>query len=284
MREVDAADVSRLISELCVTANLVLRPDVRRALQRALSIEKSPRGREVLAQILENAEVAERERLPLCQDTGYFTVFIEMGKEVHLAGGGLQEAADEGVRRAQSEAKLRASVVNDVCFSRANTGDNTPAQLHLRLVEGEEFSVTVMPKGGGSDNASRVAMLPVSDGLEGVERFVLETIRASAADACPPVVVGVGVGSGFDGVGLLAKEALLRSVGEANPDPRLAEVEERLLNASNSSGIGPGGLGGNVTSLAVHIETAPCHMASLPVAVNLSCHVLRSARASLERR
>ncbi|RJQ54475.1 MAG: fumarate hydratase [Actinobacteria bacterium] len=282
MRDVHLADLTELVSRLSIESNINLREDVRCALEGAVESERSERGREVIEQILQNARAAERERIPLCQDTGYVTAFLEIGREIRIVGASsLREAVDEGVRRGYERGNLRASVVDDVCFERTNTGDNTPAAIHVELVEGDGFSVTMFPKGAGSDNASRLGMLGVAEGVDGAESFVADAVVASAANACPPVIVGVGIGSSFDGVALLAKKALLRTVGRSHPDARVAGLERRVLERVNRSGVGPGGLGGTVTALAVHVETAPCHMASFPVAVNLSCHVLRSASGRL---
>ncbi len=281
MREIGVAEISRAVSRLCIEANTTPRPDVLAALKRAAADEESEIGRDVIDQILANAELAASEKIPICQDTGYVTVFLEVGSGVRLVGGELAEAIDEGVRQGYRAGNLRKSVVTDVCFARTNTGDNTPAIHHVEIVAGDHVRVTVMPKGAGSDNAGALTMLKVSEGLPVAEQFAVAAVEAAGPDACPPVVVGIGIGSSFDGVGLLAKRALLREVGSQNPDPRLAEVERRILERINGSGIGPGGTGGRVTALGIAVETAPCHMASFPVAVNVSCHVLRSASAEL---
>lgn len=281
MRDVDVRDVSRVVSGLCVEANTAIRADVLEALRLAAEKEESEIGRDVIEQLLANAQIAAAEHVPMCQDTGYVSVFLSVGQEVRFVGGGLTEAIDEGVRRGHLDGYLRASIVDDVCFDRRNTGDNTPAMLHTEIVTGDRLRVSVMPKGAGSDNAGALTMLKVSEGLKVAEEFAVCSVEAGGPEACPPVVVGIGIGSSFDGVGLLAKKALLRTVGSKNEDPRLAEVERRILTKINESGIGPGGMGGRVTALGVAIETAPCHMASFPVAVNISCHVLRSASAEL---
>lgn len=281
MREIHVDEVCRAVSRLCIEANTTPRPDVLAALKRAAADEESEIGRDVIDQILANAELAAGEKIPICQDTGYVTVFLEVGRGVCFVGGELAEAIDEGVRQGYRAGNLRKSVVTDVCFARTNTGDNTPAIHHVDIVAGEGVRVTVMPKGAGSDNAGALAMLKVSEGLPVAEQFAAAAVEAASPDACPPVVVGIGIGSSFDGVALLAKKALLREVGSQNPDARLADVERRILERVNASGIGPGGTGGRVTALGVSVETAPCHMASFPVAVNVSCHVLRSASAEL---
>ncbi len=254
-----------------------LRPDALAAMQRAALTERSPRGRAVLEQLLDNACLAERDLMPLCQDTGTVWVHVELGADECVCGD-LQTAVDGAVRAAYRDAGLRMSLVGDALLDRDNTRDNTPAFVDVApgARPGTGGTVHVMLKGGGSDNASRVEMLPPSAGFEGVKRVVLEAVEAKASGACPPLVVGVGVGATFDKVGGLAKKALLRDVGSSPSDPRIAGLEAELLAAVNATGIGPGGLGGDTTALAVHIATAPCHIASLPVAVNLGCSAVRS--------
>lgn len=281
MREVDVAQLVRAVSRLCIEANTQLRPDVLAALRGAALEEESEIGRDAIDQMLANAEIASSERIPICQDTGYATVFVELGQDVCLVGGDYADAVEEGVRQGYSAGNLRASIVRDVCFERVNTGDNTPPIVHTELVPGDTLRVTVVPKGAGSDNASALTMLKVSEGLRVAEDFAVHSVEAAGPDSCPPLIVGVGIGSSHDAVGLLAKKTLLRPVGSPHPDERIAAVERRILRKVNASGIGPAGLGGRVTALAVHVETAPCHMASFPVAVNISCHVLRSASAEL---
>jgi tartrate/fumarate subfamily iron-sulfur-dependent hydro-lyase alpha chain len=255
-----------------------LRPDFLDALRAAAMRERSPRGRAVLAQLLENALIAQRDHVPVCQDTGTVWVRIELGAEECVCGD-VQAAVDAAVSEAYRDAKLRMSVVRDALFDRTNTGDNTPAFIDIALGArpGTGATVHVMLKGGGSDNASRVEMLSPGAGVAGVKRIVLETIEARATGACPPLLVGVGVGATFDKVGGLAKKALLRTIGTPPSVPRLAELEAELLAAVNGTGIGPAGLGGDTTALAVHVATAPCHIAALPVAVNLGCSAVRSA-------
>ena len=255
-----------------------LRPDALAAMRAAAQRERSPRGRAVLEQLLDNACLAERDSMPLCQDTGTVWVRVELGAEECVCGD-LQAAVDLAVAEAYRDANLRMSVVRDALLDRTNTQDNTPAFVDIALGArpGTGATVHVMLKGGGSDNASRIEMLPPSAGFEGVRRVVLETVEAKASGACPPLLIGVGVGATFDKVGGLAKKALLREIGTAPTDPRLAELEAELLAAVNATGIGPGGLGGDTTALAVHIATAPCHIAALPVAVNLGCSAVRSA-------
>jgi fumarate hydratase subunit alpha len=255
-----------------------LRPDVLAALEAASATERSPRAKAVLAQLIENAQIAETDRVPLCQDTGTVWVRVELGAD-ECVYGDLQAAIDGAVAEAYRDAKLRMSVVRDALLDRTNTADNTPAFVEIALGArpGTGATVHVMLKGGGSDNASRIVMLAPGAGIEGVKRFVLDTVEARATGACPPLLVGVGVGATFDKVGGLAKKALLRAIGTPPSDPRLAEAEAELLSAINGSGIGPAGLGGDTTALGVHIVTAPCHIAALPVAVNMGCSAVRSA-------
>jgi tartrate/fumarate subfamily iron-sulfur-dependent hydro-lyase alpha chain len=271
--------IAAAVYEAIVTAATTLRPDVVVALERAAGTEISPRGRSVLAQLLENARIAATDSVPLCQDTGTVWVRVELGAD-EAVGGDLQAAVDAAVASTFRDRALRMSVVRDALLDRANTGDNTPAFLELVSRPGAGARVDVMLKGGGSDNASVVAMLDPAAGIEGVREVVLAAVRAKGASACPPLLIGVGVGSTFDRVGALAKHALLRPVGSAG-DERLGTFEADLLEAVNATGIGPGGLGGSTTALAVHVETAPCHIAALPVAVNLGCCAVRSASVEL---
>ncbi|MDO9176668.1 MAG: fumarate hydratase [Actinomycetota bacterium] len=255
-----------------------LRPDMLAAMQSAQATERSPRAKAVLAQLIENAQIAADDRVPLCQDTGTVWVRVELGAD-ECVSGDLQAAIDVAVAEAYRDAKLRMSVVRDALLDRSNTADNTPAFVEIAMGArpGTGATVHVMLKGGGSDNASRIEMLAPGAGIEGVKRFVLETVEARATGACPPLLVGVGVGATFDKVGGLAKKALLRAIGTPPSDPRLAQLEAELLSAINDSGIGPAGLGGDTTALGVHIVTAPCHIAALPVAVNMGCSAVRSA-------
>lgn len=278
MRELPAGDVTALVSQLYQNANFDLPADVVGALERALSRERSSHGRDVLEALLANAEIAGRERVPLCQDTGAAVVFVELGKQVLITGASLQQAVNNGIADACSEGRLRASMVADPCFERRNTGDNTPAVLHIELVEGDGVAVTVLPKGAGSENMSRMAMLKPHDGPQGLVDLALETVELGGANACPPIFLGIGVGGTMDRAAYLGKKALLRNAGEANVDPRLAELEQRVMEAVNSLGIGPAGLGGSETCLGVAIEDYPCHIASLPVAITLQCNAARRAR------
>ena len=281
MREIAVSEVTALVSRLYQEANFVLPPDVVAALQAGLEREESPLGREVIETLIKNADIAARERVPLCQDTGLAVVFAEIGQDVRFTGGSFAAAVDAGVAQAWKEGYLRASVAAHPCFDRANTGDNTPAMLHTDLVEGDGVTITVLPKGGGSENMSRLAMLKPADGIAGVIDFVVETVELAGGNPCPPIFLGVGVGGTMDRVALLSKKALLRPAASPNPDERLARIESEILERVNALGIGPGGFGGTVTCLGVALEEDPCHIASLPVAVNIQCNSARRAAGSL---
>ena len=279
MREIKAAAVAEAVAALCIQANAHLPADVEAALAAARAAEPWPLAKHTLGLLEKNLEMADQCALPICQDTGMAVVFAEVGQEVHIDGD-FEAAVNEGVRRGYGEGYLRKSIVGDP-LRRVNTGDNTPAALHLRLVPGGKLKLTVAPKGFGSENMSRLAMLRPADGVEGVERFVLETVRLAGPNPCPPMVLGVGIGGSFDGVALLAKQALLRPLDKPNPDEYYAKLEKKLLAAVNELGIGPQGFGGKTTALGLAIETAPTHVAGLPVAVNVSCHATRRASAEL---
>ncbi|NPV54386.1 MAG: fumarate hydratase [Firmicutes bacterium] len=274
MREIHVSEIIEAVRALCIEANCSIGDDVMGALDTALEIEESEQGREAIRQVIENNRIARDALIPSCQDTGLAVVFVELGQEVHIAGGLLYDAINEGVRRGYSEGYLRKSVVRDP-LRRENTGDNTPAFIHLSLVPGDRLTIMVAPKGAGSENMSRVAMLSPSAGEDGVKDFVVETVRLAGPNPCPPVVVGVGIGGAFEVAAFLAKRALLRPLGEKNREPFYARMEDELLGMINDLGIGPQGFGGRVTALGVHIEVMPCHIASLPVAVNLNCHASR---------
>jgi len=280
MREIPAELVATEVARLCQEANYTLGAEMLSALQAAKQQEQSPLGQEILGLLLENAQVAADRRLPLCQDTGLAVVFVEIGQEVQIIGGGLTEAINRGVRQGYREGYLRCSVVSPL-EPRVNTGDNTPAVIWYDLVPGSRLRIVVMPKGGGSENMGAAVMLEPSAGQAGVCRFVLETVDRAGANPCPPLVVGVGIGGNLEKAAYLAKHALLRPLGNAHPDPAIARLERELLAEINCLGIGPQGLGGRVTALAVHIETVPTHIASLPVAVNLSCHCFRHREVEL---
>ncbi len=273
MREIHVQQVTEAVSRLFMEANFFLGEDVLTALRRAKEQEESPAAREVLAELLENAAIAREEQVPMCQDTGLAVVFVELGQEVRIEGGYLYEAIQEGVRRGYREGYLRKSACHP--FTRANTGDNTPAIIHLDLVPGERLRIVAVPKGGGSENMSGVAMLTPAVGRKGVADFVIERVRESGSNPCPPIVIGVGIGGTFEKAAILAKKALLRPLGSVHPDREVAALEEEILRRVNENGIGPQGYGGRTTALGVHIEMMPCHIASLPVAVNIQCHAAR---------
>ncbi len=280
MREISAAQITGTIAAMCKRANITLAPGVEEALMAARAVEKYPPARRTLDVLLANIDASRNTDLPLCQDTGLACVFLSLGQDVHVTGGSLSAAVNEGVRRGYAEGYLRKSAVADP-LRRQNTGDNTPALLHVDIVPGDGLAITLAPKGFGSENMSRLAMLKPSDGEEGVRRFIVETVRLAGANPCPPVVVGVGVGGSFDQAPLLAKKALLRPVGAPNPDEYYAEMEQALLTEINALGIGPAGFGGKTTALGVAIEAAPTHIAGLPVAVNMCCHAARVATETL---
>jgi fumarate hydratase subunit alpha len=279
MRVIKADLLADTVRALFIEANRSLPEDARSCLQRAEKAETGPLAQNILKRIIANYELAASRGMPICQDTGMACVFIDVGQDARIEGN-LAAAVDEGVRRGCAEGYLRASIVGDP-LKRVNTGDNTPALLSVDIVPGERVSVTVAPKGAGSENMSAIRMLSPGDGAEGVERFVLETVEKAGANPCPPIVVGIGLGGSFDKAALISKKALLRPLGHPHPDPYYAAMERRLLEKINNSGIGPQGLGGKTTALAVAVETMPCHIASLPCAVNLNCHVARHKTAVL---
>ena len=273
MREISAGAVADTVARLCVQANTCLPQDVTDGIAAARAAEDWPPAREILDRIVENGEIGGG--FPICQDTGMACVFLEVGQELHIAGD-LAQAVDEGVRRGYAQGYLRKSVVSDP-LERVNSGDNTPAMLYTDLVPGDRLAITVAPKGFGSENMSRIAMLKPSDGVEGVKDFIVDTVEQAGPNPCPPIVVGVGLGGTFDKCALLAKKALLRELGVPSPLPFYADLERELLDRINALGIGPQGFGGRTTALAVHIETLPTHIAGLPCAVNINCHVARHA-------
>ncbi|TET67717.1 MAG: fumarate hydratase [Candidatus Zixiibacteriota bacterium] len=274
MRELQTKEITSAVKRLCMEANYYLGEDVLNAIKEGLKKEESPLGKDILQQIVENAEIAAKEEVPICQDTGFAVIFVELGQEVRVVDGDFNEAINEGVRQGYTDGYLRKSIVEDP-IRRKNTGDNTPAVIHLEMVPGDKIRIIVAPKGGGSENMSEVKMMKPADGVEGLKRFVVERVEKSGGNPCPPVVVGVGVGGTFEKCAFLAKKALLREVGSKHPDPYYAELEAELLEKINRSGVGPQGLGGRTTALAVHIEAHPCHIASYPAAVNLNCHAAR---------
>ncbi len=274
-RKIDTGELTRAIKDLCIEACIVLGEDMKRALTDAKAKEESEVGRAVFDQLIDNARIAEEQRLPLCQDTGTAVVFLEIGQDVRLTGGSLSDAVQEGVRRGYCEGFLRKSIVKNAYTSPENTRDNTPAILHTDIVPGDRVKITVLPKGGGSENMSRICMMKPADGMEGAGNFVVETVRQAGANPCPPIIVGIGLGGTFDYVAYLAKRALLRRIGERNPDPEIARYEKEWLDRINGLGIGPAGLGGRITALELFIEAFPRHIASYPVAVNIQCHAAR---------
>ncbi len=275
MREINVAEISKAVEKLCIESNYYLPLDVKNALQDALEKEESPLAREIIEDIIKNQEIARTKNVPICQDTGFAVVFLELGQEVRLIGGDLNEAIDEGVRRGYINGYLRKSIVDDPFMLRKNTGDNTPAIIHTKIVPGDKVKLIFAPKGGGSENMSALAMLKPSDGIKGIKKFVIETVEKAGSNPCPPIVVGIGIGGTIEKTTLIAKQALLRAVGEHNSNPDIAKLEEELLIEINKLGIGPQGFGGSTTALAVNIETFPAHIASMPVAINLQCHVAR---------
>ncbi|MCT4620719.1 MAG: fumarate hydratase [Marinisporobacter sp.] len=274
MREIDVKDIENIVRDLCIKANLYLGEDVISAFEEAEKKEASPVGKEIIKNLIKNAEIAKNEEMPICQDTGMAVFFVEVGQDVQLVGGNITEAINEGVRRGYKDGYLRKSVVKDPLI-RENTKDNTPAIIYYDIVPGENIKITFAPKGFGSENMSKTKMLKPSDGMKGVIDFVTETVMNAGPNPCPPIVVGVGIGGTMDKAAVLAKKALTRSIGSHSEKEHLREIEEMLIRKINNLGIGPQGLGGNTTALAVHVESFPTHIAGLPVAVNINCHAAR---------
>ena len=274
MRKVDVIEITKNVKEMCIEANHFLSEDMKKVFEQAVQKEKAPLGRQVLNQLKENLEIAGAEMIPICQDTGMAVIFMKVGQEVHFEGGNLTEAVNEGVRQGYVDGYLRKSVVKDPIY-RDNTKDNTPAVIHYEIVEGDQVDITVAPKGFGSENMSRIFMLKPADGIEGVKESILTAVKDAGPNACPPMVIGVGIGGTFEKCAVMAKHALTRDLEEESPVPYVRELEKEMLKKINSLGIGPGGLGGTVTALAVNIETYPTHIAGLPMAVNICCHVNR---------
>ncbi len=280
MREISTQDIIQAVSQMCIEANCILNDDVYNAIEKARETEQSPIGQKILSDIVKNANLAKEKNMPICQDTGMAIIFVEIGQEVHITGGGLTAAINEGVRKGYQEGYLRKSVVSDP-LERVNTKDNTPAIIHYDIVEGDSFKITVAPKGFGSENMSRVYMLKPSDGIEGVKKAILQTVDEAGSNPCPPMVVGVGIGGSFEKVAYLAKKALLRPIGSHSDKPHIKALEEELYEKINRLGIGPQGLGGTTTAVGINIETFPTHIAALPLAINISCHVTRHAERNL---
>ena len=280
MRDVHVSAFVVAGKKLCIDANIELEPNMLRAFDRALSTERSPAGKQVLQILKDNAQMARPRRIPYCQDTGFVVCFVELGQDVHVTGGGLYDAINEGVRQGYTQGYLRASIVRSP-FDRVNTGDNTPAVIHVDVVPGAALRIQIMAKGGGCENRSKYTMLTPAAGIDGVKDFVIECVRTAGPDACPPLVLGVGLRGTFEKAAILSKRALFREVGSVNPDPTLDALEKELLARANRLGIGPQGYGGDTTSLGIHVLTYPCHITSLPVAVTVECHAHRHKEATL---
>ena len=280
MRDVHVSAIADAVKKLCMEANVSLEPDVLRAFDRALGTERSPAGKQVLQILKDNAELARTRRIPYCQDTGMVVCFVELGQEVHVTGGALEDAINEGVRQGYREGYLRASIVKSP-FDRVNTGDNTPAVIHTEVAPGATLKVMIMAKGGGCENRSKYTMLTPAAGLPAVKDFIIECVKTAGPDACPPLILGVGIGGTFEKSAILSKKALFRELGSANPDLMLDALEHELLERANRLGIGPQGYGGDTTSLGIHILSYPCHITSLPVAVTIECHAHRHKEATL---
>ena len=277
IREISTKEIIKVVRDLCIDANYDLGDDVLLAFNQAIEKEDSATGREVLKELIENARIAREEKVPICQDCGLAVVFIEIGQDAHITGDDLKEAINEGVRQGYMEGYLRKSACHPI--TRKNTGDNTPAILRLQIVPGDKMKIIFAPKGGGSENMSRVDMLTPAVGIEGIKDFVVKRVKESGSNPCPPTIIGIGVGGTFERSAILAKKALLRNIGDRNPDLELAKIEEEILASINKLGIGPMGYGGDTTSLDVFLEIEPCHIASLPVAVNIQCHAARHKEA-----
>ena len=280
MRDIHTSAIVDAVKKLCMDANLDLEPDMLRAFDRALTTERSPAGRQVLQTLKQNAEMARTQRIPYCQDTGFVVCFVELGQDAHVTGGALDAAIDEGVRQGYTEGYLRASIVRSP-FDRVNTGDNTPAVIHVDVVPGATLRLMLMAKGGGCENRSKYRMLTPAEGTSGVKEWILECVRTAGPDACPPLILGVGIGGTFEKAALLSKKALFRELGSPNPDPVVDALEKELLDRANRLGIGPQGYGGDTTAFGIHILTYPCHITSLPVAVTIECHAHRHKEVTL---
>ncbi|WP_122867177.1 fumarate hydratase [Campylobacter showae] len=281
MRVVQAELISKTVSELCKEACYVVTPDMRAAFEKAKENESSPIGKDILGKVLQNADLAQKRVAPICQDTGMAVVFVDIGQDVHIEGGFLEDAINEGVKDGYVSGYLRKSVVNDPIFERKNTTNNTPAVINVRIVRGDKIHIKVAPKGFGSENKSALKMLVPADGLEGVKKVFLDTVKLAGPNACPPMVIGVGIGGTMDKAALMAKYAAARSADSKNPDPRYAKLEEELLELACKTGVGPQGLGGDTTAVKVNIEWYPTHIAGLPVAININCHAARHAEAEI---
>ena len=279
MREIKASKITEVVKKLCMDANYYLPEDVVKVIRESKEKEESQTGKDIFDMILQNIEISKNEKMPLCQDTGFAVFFIELGQEVHIIDGNFVDAINEGVRQGYKEGYLRKSIVDDPVIDRINTKDNTPAVIYTDIVPGDKIKITFAPKGGGSENMSFVNMMKAADGIEGVKDFVVEFVKKSGGNPCPPTIIGIGLGGTFEKTAQLAKRALLRPIGSRNPDPKFAEVENELFIRLNKTGVGPMGLGGRVTVLDVHIEYFPCHIATMPVAINTQCHCCRHKEA-----
>jgi len=281
MRTIDTATITQAVAKLAIDANYYLSEDVYDALVAGQSREESPLGREIIGQLVKNACIAKEEAMPICQDTGLAVIFVELGQEVHIDGGNLEDAINAGVAKGYVEGYLRKSAVAEPLFNRVNTKNNTPAIIHYSVVPGDKLKITLAPKGAGSENKSAVKMLVPADGVDGVKKFILDTVKAAGPNSCPPMVLGIGIGGTMEKAALLAKKALIRPLDQRNGHPEYAKLEEEVLSMVNRTGIGPQGLGGRITALAVNIEWYPTHIAGLPVAVNINCHAARHAQVEL---
>jgi fumarate hydratase subunit alpha len=280
MRDIHASSITDAVKKLCMEANWNLEPDMLRAFDRALTTERSPAGKQVLQILKDNAEKARTKRIPYCQDTGFVVCFVELGQDVHVTGGALYDAINEGVRQGYKEGYLRASIVKSP-FDRVNTGDNTPAVIHVDVAPGAELKIMIMAKGGGCENRSKYKMLTPAEGIQGVKEFIIECVKTAGPDACPPLILGVGIGGTFEKAAINSKKALFRELGSPNADPSIDALEKELLDRANRLGIGPQGYGGDTTSFGIHIVTYPCHITSLPVAVTIECHAHRHKEVAL---
>lgn len=281
MREIKYDDIVEAVANLCKQACCIVTPDMKEALRNAAVKEISPLGKDIISKIIQNGKIAEEKHMPICQDTGMSVVFLEVGQDVHVVGGYIEDAINDGIAKGYTEGYLRKSVVNEPIYERKNTGDNTPAVINTRIIKGDKIRIKVAPKGFGSENKSMLKMLVPADGLEGVKKLFLEAVKYAGPNSCPPLVIGVGIGGTMDKAALLAKIAAVREVDSKNPDPRYAKLEDELLELANKTGVGPQGLGGIITALKVNVEWYPTHIAGLPVAININCHAARHASIEL---
>ena len=275
MREIEVQEISQSVAKLCISATQELSEDVKNAFSKAYNEESSLLGKSIISQLIENSQIAQKKRIPICQDTGLCVVFVEIGQDVHVQGGLLSEAIQQGVAQGYTQGYLRKSIVSDPLFERKNTQDNTPAVIHYDIVEGENLKITVVPKGFGSENKSALSMLTPAQGVEGIKEFFVDTLQKAGPNSCPPLLVGIGIGGSMEKCAILAKKAAIREVGSHNPHPKYAQLEDELLRVANDLGIGPQGLGGSVSAFGVNIEWYPTHIAGLPIAININCNAIR---------